>query len=124
MQSTPNLLTKSWRVEASSWVCIVVSISTYSLHPEGFPPNWKIETKADHKCTCGWPGSVPAGQLKSKTHTWICAGIRHRVPRLTGQVPVNPQVLIMDSGFTSTHGYSQLTSLGHTGTHAEQIWVK
>jgi hypothetical protein len=37
--------------------------------------------KAEHKCTCGWPGSVPMGISNSKCHTWICTVFSHWVTR-------------------------------------------
>jgi hypothetical protein len=38
-----------------------------------------LSPKAEHKCTCGWPGSVPMGISNSKCYTWISAGFSHWV---------------------------------------------
>jgi len=51
--------------------------------------------KAEHECTCGWPGSIPTGISISKYHTWICVGFSHRVTRSHES---------KTHGFSSTHG--------------------
>ena len=42
--------------------------------------SWDL-IRAEHECTCGWPGSVPTGISNSKCYTWIRAGFSHRVTR-------------------------------------------
>jgi hypothetical protein len=75
-------------------------IDFFSGHP-AMPPNpeWKDQIKAEHKCTHGWPGSVPMGISNSKCHTWIYVGFSHWVTR---------------SRESKTRGFS--STCGSTGT--------
>jgi hypothetical protein len=54
-------------------------------------------TKAEHKCTCGWPGSIPTGISNSKCYTWIHAGFSHWVTQSCES---------KTHGFSSTYKYS------------------
>ena len=58
-----------------------------------------LHHKAQHKCTCRWPRSVPVGTSNSKCYTWICVAFSHQVTW---------------SCKSTTHGFS--STCGSTGT--------
>ena len=58
--------------------------------------------KAGHKCTHGWPGSVPTGILGTNSHTQIC---EDSFPQITQSHKSKTHK------FTGTHGYSLMTDL-------------
>jgi len=59
------------------WVRSVVTADFSFANP--ILPNHGQSIKAEHECTCGWPGSVPVGLNSLRTQTQICAGCQTQV---------------------------------------------
>jgi hypothetical protein len=82
----------------------------YSLSADPLPP--QFELKAEHKCTYGWPGSVPVGLNSFRTQAQICAGHQTQVTWIhrssaCQNAGTGPQIWVMQV-FQDIHKSSQL----------------
>ena len=81
-----------------SW--LPITKLTFSFSFPGLGCGWLC--KAGHKCTRGWPRSIPTGILGTNSHTQIH---EDSFPRITQSRESKTHK------FTGTHGYSLMTDL-------------
>ena len=99
-------LWRYWQV----WDYVLVSLtqkkkSIIDLHKLWMSLMVFVRIKAEHECTCGWPGSVPMGISNSKCHTQICVGFSHWMTQSHG---AKTHRFLSTCGSTGTWKYLQV----------------